>query len=466
MRPIPRKPKLFRILPLIIAFVFALSVPAAAPVRAGSSYSAAYSAVLGYLQSGPAPSFGSVGGEWKVLALARSGRIAADSAYASDYYARIEQTVSVNGSPQLDPNRSTENSRLILALTSIGRDARSVAGYDLTEPLSDFKFIKKQGINGVIFALIALDSNSAYGMSEIRGKCVDFILSRELEGGGWSLTGYGQPDPDVTAMAITALSKYSSANAAVQRGIAALSGIQNDDGGFSSMGTPCSESCSQVLVALSAMNINAATDPRFIKSGHSVLDALLSYHTGTGFAHTAGGGNNALASEQAAYALCAYDRFVHGRNALYNMNDVSFIPPVSNPTPTPAPTVTPTPAPTATPTPAPTVTPAPTATPDITAEPTQTPEPTETPEATLQPTETPEATAAPTGTAETTPEPAPQTEAPDPENTPDAAEPSSASPDDPGGSEKSGKPWLIPAVIGGLLVIAAALTALILRKKN
>ncbi len=472
MRPIQRKPKLFRLALILFAFAFALPFLIAAPARAGSSYSSAYSAVLGYLESGPAPVFGSIGGEWKVLALARSGRITPSGAYASDYYARIEQTVAANGSPTLDPAKSTENSRLILALTSISRDARSVAGYDLTEPLSDFKYVKKQGINGAIFALIALDSNSAYGMSDIRQKCVDFILGREIEGGGWSLTGYGAPDPDVTAMAIAALSRYSSAGAAVQRGIAKLSEIQDADGGFSSMGTPCSESCSQVIVALSACGVNAGTDSRFIKNGRSVLDALLSYHTGTGFAHTAGGGNNQMASEQAAYALCAYDRFTHGRNALYNMNDVSFISPTPPPTPTPSPS--PTPALTATPAPsaAPTTAPSPTPVPTVTPEPTETPgptdeptaKPTETPEATAEPTETPEPTQAPTETAQTTPEPSPDAFTPAPTDA--ANEPSPGASDDADGSAKSGKPWLIPTVIGSILIIAAALTALILKKKK
>lgn len=177
-----------------------------------SGYAAQYSAVLRTLAGGAKPEFGSVGGEWKVLALARSGFYSTQSGYFSEYYAKIEKLVAANGSPKLHPQKSTENSRLIIALSSIGRDARSVAGFDLTAPLGDFNYVKKQGLNGVIFALIALDCNKNYGMSDIKSQCVDLLLSRECDGGGWAL-GLGAAEADITAMAITALAPYRKAAA-------------------------------------------------------------------------------------------------------------------------------------------------------------------------------------------------------------------------------------------------------------
>lgn len=311
-----------------------------------SGYAAQYSAVLKALAGGANPEFGSVGGEWKVLALARSGFYPTQSGYFSEYYAKIEKLVAANGSPKLHPQKSTENSRLIIALSSIGRDARSVAGFDLTAPLGDFNYVKKQGLNGVIFALIALDCNKDYGMSDIKSQCVDLLLSRECDGGGWAL-GLGAAEADITAMAITALAPYRKAAAAIERGVEKLSALQNANGSFSSGGVETSESCSQVLVALSTVGINAHKDSRFIKSGNSALDALCAFYVGGGFAHMANGGANSMATEQAAYALCAYDRFLSGRSSLYNMNDVS---PVSPAEPTDKPTPKPTGKPTAAPT--------------------------------------------------------------------------------------------------------------------
>ena len=292
-----------------------------------SGYAAQYSAVLRTLAGGAKPEFGSVGGEWKVLALARSGFYPTQSGYFSEYYAKIEKLVAANGSPKLHPQKSTENSRLIIALSSIGRDARSVAGFDLTAPLGDFNYVKKQGLNGVIFALIALDCNKDYGMSDIKSQCVDLLLSRECAGGGWA--------------------PYRKAAAAIERGFEKLSALQNANGSFSSGGVETSESCSQVLVALSTVGINAHKDSRFIKNGNSALDALCAFYVGGGFAHMANGGANSMATEQAAYALCAYDRFLSGRSSLYNMNDVS---PVSPAEPTDKPTPKPTGKPTAAPT--------------------------------------------------------------------------------------------------------------------
>lgn len=151
--------------------------------------------------------------------------------------------------------------------------------------------------------------------------------------------GLGAAEADITAMAITALAPYKKAAAAIERGVEKLSALQNANGSFSSGGVETSESCSQVLVALSTVGINAHKDSRFIKNGNSALDALCAFYVGGGFAHMANGGANSMATEQAAYALCAYDRFLSGRSSLYNMNDVSPVSPAeSTDKPTPKPT--------------------------------------------------------------------------------------------------------------------------------
>ena len=138
-------------------------------------------------------------------------------------------------------------------------------------------------------------------MSDIKSQCVDLLLSRECDGGGWAL-GLGAAEADITAMAITALAPYRKAAAAIERGVEKLSALQNANGSFSSGGVETSESCSQVLVALSTVGINAHKDSRFIKNGNSALDALCAFYVGGGFAHMANGGANSMATEQAAYA--------------------------------------------------------------------------------------------------------------------------------------------------------------------
>ena len=81
------------------------------------------------------PQVGSIGGEWAVLGLARSGYDVLDS-YYQDYYATVETYVKACDG-KLHDKKYTEYSRVIVALSSIGKDARNVGGYDLTKPLGD-----------------------------------------------------------------------------------------------------------------------------------------------------------------------------------------------------------------------------------------------------------------------------------------------------------------------------------------
>ena len=285
------------------------------------------------------PVFGTTAGEWTVLSLARGNYYAKDNAYFTGYYDRIVQTVnttaaSVNMSGALHKNKSTENSRLIVALSAIGKDATSVGDWNLVEAYSanGLTWIKKQGLNGTIWALIALDSNN-YATSDttIRQQCVDSILSLQHDDGGWSLMAnktYAS-DPDVTGMALTALYPYRNqpeVAAAAEEAFACLSAMQHDNGTFASGGSECAESCAWVIVATTTWGINPDTDSRFIKNGKSVVDGLLAHYLSDSatFQHAVGAGSNAMATDQSCYALVAYDRFINGKKALYDYSDVTF----------------------------------------------------------------------------------------------------------------------------------------------
>ena len=292
-----------------------------------SAAQTAYDRASTYLTAAvSAPRYGSLGGEWTVLALARGGADT-ETAYFTDYYAALEQTVrEANG--VLSERKYTEYSRVILALSALGKDARDVAGYDLTLPLGDFEKTKAQGMNGAIYALLALDSrdypmpqNAAASTQATRQLYVDAILAAQLTNGGWSFMGE-DADPDLTAMALQALAKYreqSSVQLAANRALVCLSAMQNADGGFSSWGSENAESCAQVLLALNALDLGT-DDSRFVKNGHSVLDALLTYQNADGgFCHERSGETNLMASEQAACALASLVRAERGESGLYRM---------------------------------------------------------------------------------------------------------------------------------------------------
>ena len=280
------------------------------------------------------PAFGTSAGEWTVISLARGEYYTADNAYFTGYYNRIidyvnDKAASVNAGGALHKNKSTENARVIMALSSIGKDASSVGDWNLIAPFNDFDWIKKQGINGPIFALIALDTND-YETEDttIRQQCIDYILDAQFEDGGWALSG-SAADPDVTAMALQALAPYASqseVSSAAEKAFATLSTIQNSDGKYASWGTVNVESCAQVIVACTAWGINPDTDSRFVKNNKSVIDAVLAHYSEeeAAFEHVIGSGANDIATDQACYALVAYNRFMKGKTSLYDMSDVSF----------------------------------------------------------------------------------------------------------------------------------------------
>lgn len=298
-----------------------------------ASFEKAYKTTGEYLAKMAAastPTIGSTGGEWEILGLARSGQ-AVDSSVYSRYKSGIVNTVK-SKKGILHEKKYTEYSRVVLALTAIGEDVTDVGGYNLLQPLSDFKQTVWQGVNGAIWALIAFDSKNYEVPKAEEGKTqnsremlINHILEEEVKGGGWSI--YGAADTDVTAMAIQALAPYyktnSAVKAAVDRGLTILSNKQEADGGFGTWGTSTSESCSQVIVALSAMGIDANADKRFVKNGKSALQGLLNYAISTGgFKHVSNLGYDQMATEQGYYALTAYSRFKNGENSLYDMTDV------------------------------------------------------------------------------------------------------------------------------------------------
>lgn len=287
-----------------------------------------------YMEKLGTPSVGAIGGEWMVIGLARSGRTVPG---VEDYYQKAVEYVQQSIDPdtgRLHKAKSTDNARMILALTAIGKDVTNVGGHNLLQGLSDLEYVKYQGNNGPIWALLALDSGNypvPSGGTTTRQALIDEILSVQTSDGGWAITG-DKADSDMTGMALTALAPYykkdPTVKQAIDRAIARLSEMQDDDGGFSTTYgdgkyIATSESTAQVLTALSALGIDGDTDSRFVKNGSSVVDALLRYYVkGGGFKHIMDGEIDGMGTEQAYYALTAYYRFLSGKTNLYDMTDI------------------------------------------------------------------------------------------------------------------------------------------------
>lgn len=273
------------------------------------------------------PSPGTIGGEWAVMGIMASG-IDADKSYFETFYNNtcrlLEEKQGI-----LHERKYTEYSKTVTALTSIGKNPCNVNGYNIVSPLADFDKTVWQGINGAAWALIALDNyalfeNDKMSYNEYRERYVNYILSKQLEDGGFGLTD-GVTDCDVTAMVLTALSSHSEDEAvktSIDKAVTALSSIQRESGCFVSDNEENCESTAQVFIAMCSLGIDV-NDSRFVKNGNTVLDGLMSFYTSEGgFVHHVGDEEiNQMSTEQALCALAGYKRFKEGKSGVFFMHD-------------------------------------------------------------------------------------------------------------------------------------------------
>lgn len=301
----------------------------------------AYAGAKAYIQSAvSAPVVSYLFGEWAVLGQARA-KVPLSEAYIAAYYEKVVAYVKANiGSDGIlrapdDKNTPviTDNERIALALTAIGKDPANVGGENLLKALQNKDIMQvtdtsNTDINGLVMGLLALNSRN---YTSDTSWLVQAILGQQNADGSWSASADTKPasDVDMTAMALQALAPYykdggnETVNTAVEKALSWLSGKYQS-------GYDSSESCAQVVIALSALNLDANTDARFTKTVEgktlSVLGNLLQYRVAEsgGFKHQfADKAVNEMATEQALCAMAAYARFTEKANALYDMTDAA-----------------------------------------------------------------------------------------------------------------------------------------------
>lgn len=324
-----------RIFALLLTLLCGLLLPAAA-LAAAPAYESVLQASLDRLaEENTTLQPTSIGGDWTVFTLARSGRWNANTPTVAAYYTRVEASVqeaaakTVRQDGALHDLKSTDNARTILALTALGKDPHNVGGWDLLRPYEDFSWIKKQSYNAVAYALLALNSGG-YETEDptIRSQCVDYLVQSQFPDGGWSIWG-DVSDVDITAIVLQGLAPYRDdpvVAAVGERGFALLSVAQKENGSFATIGAENTESAAQVVLACCAWGIDPAADARLQKNGVTPIDCLLNawQPEARAFVHTQDSQKWAVqASEQATYALLAYDRLLKGQPFLFDCTDVT-----------------------------------------------------------------------------------------------------------------------------------------------
>ena len=277
------------------------------------------------------PQMGTIGGEWTVIGLKRSEARVPEEYFEKYYNNILEYLKGCDG--VVHKRKYTEYSRLIIALSAIGKDVQNIEGYNLLLPLADYEKTIWQGINGAVFALLAFDSkdykipkNPQATVQATKEMYINRILELQLPDGGWSLSSRGErvSDADITGMVLQSLSKYKEnvkVNKAIEKALLCMSDLQEDDGGFSSFGEKNSESTVQMIIALCELGISL-DDERFVKNGKTLIDSLERFYIkGNGFSHIIGGETDLMATEQGLCALSAIKRALEGKSGFYVMEE-------------------------------------------------------------------------------------------------------------------------------------------------
>ena len=301
-----------------------------------------------YLLSGDELTYaGSSATDWLPIGLSRCGVEDNYDAYLAALQTYVEQ--KYREPDKLDRVKATEWHRISLAVLACGGDpthfGKDESGNDINL-IADGVYdrgktvdIGAQGLNGWLWGLITLDSmkyNIPAGSSYTRTEMIKRILSFQLSDDGFNLrVAQGSTaDPDITAMAIQSMGPYyrtSTLNVKdpVDRALERLSQLQLDTADFRSWGTRNSESTSQVIISLCSVGIDPQNDPRFVKNGLNLLDALFYYQQEDGgFAHSyeldegnpsaVPGESDSMATDQALLALVSVWRQAQGMSPLYD----------------------------------------------------------------------------------------------------------------------------------------------------
>ena len=242
-------------------------------------------------------------GGWYLIAMRQNGRRFGES--------RCREKLDAAAAEE--PRSISKRLRLSLTRTALGMDpsfAQETLGALAAEKtLMPLVFGLHLANNGISSPLIN------------REELVSRLLTLQLSDGGWAVIG-NVCDVDCTAMTLQALAPLvdteDRVRTAAERGLAVLSRIQQENGGYLGMGQESAESCAQVLLALSCLGIDGERDERFLKNGNSVMEALLRFRREDGsFSHSLGQAANETATVQTFYTLVGMLRFLRGQGSYY-----------------------------------------------------------------------------------------------------------------------------------------------------
>ncbi len=254
----------------------------------------------------------SAGDAWSIISMAKLG-LKPDLTFINQSAADIKKN---NG---VADYTNTDLEKLIMVLTAAGYSPYSFMGYNLVSELYN-RDIDSFLINDAIYGLMTYNYANITGNYTIsKDKLIDLILKDKLAYKkdntdiiGWALSG-NAINPDITGLAINALSPYYKDNASVKTAVDAavdsLSKLQTQSGYLADSYGYSSESLDVVILGLTSIGVNPEGD-KFKKSKGDLVSAMLSFKGTDGqFKHSIDGKNDFIATEEALRALISLKEF-------------------------------------------------------------------------------------------------------------------------------------------------------------
>jgi LPXTG-motif cell wall-anchored protein len=249
-------------------------------------------------------------GEWEAVALKQAGK-----QLPANYLENVTKLIKDKNGKF---SKITDYERYTLGILAAGGNPTNVAGYNLIEAIYNGN-VTKQGLNGVFYGLIALDSANfkvPVNAKWTREKLVSHLLEKQNNDNGWSWDGSEKSDIDTTAMVLTSLAPYkneTNVKAAIDEAIQYLSSQ------YQTSKIDNSSTAAQVIIALSSIDVDS-NNPLFTKDGISLISYLLSFQNADGgFDWQGGNVSDVMSTSQGIQGVVAYQLFMNKQGSLYQL---------------------------------------------------------------------------------------------------------------------------------------------------
>ncbi|KAA0550310.1 DUF4430 domain-containing protein [Bacillus sp. BGMRC 2118] len=263
-------------------------------------------------------------GEWEAISLRQAGKT-----IPASYLENIKKVIKEK---QGKFNKATDTQRYTLGILAAGGNPLNIEGYNLIEAIYNGD-LTKQGLNGVAYGLIALDSANfevPQSAKWTREKLVNHLIENQNTDGGWSWDGSSTSDLDTTGMVLSALAHYNeqpNVKEPIENAVSYLS-TQYKAGKINNSST-----AAQIVIGLSALGIDSAgasftmdqaTANNVSTQATSNVDNLISYllsfqNSDGGFDWQGGDTSDSFSTAQGVQGLVAYQLFLQGKGSLYNL---------------------------------------------------------------------------------------------------------------------------------------------------